>query len=69
MTRIEVICRHAHNTASYGMVQNDTEEYYSSRNECSDRANQLRNRTDIAYVLEGYWCPASCYRVAYAYKA
>ena len=65
----EVVFNYKHSTVVYGMVQNDTEEYYATWSECSARAKELRSNSDVAYVTEGYWCPTGSYRVLYAYKA
>ena len=60
---------HTHNTVNYGMVCNDTEEYYATRKECINRYNELKADNTIAYTFAGYWWKTSNYRVAYAYKA
>ena len=65
----KVVYNYTHNAIGYGMVKNDTEEHYTNRTECFARADELRAREDVAFVLDGYWCPTCDYRVFYAYKA
>ena len=65
----EVLYNYTHDTVAYGMVRDDTEEYYKTFNECKARGDALRADGAVAYVHDGYWWPTGNYRVAYAYKA
>ena len=65
----KVVYNYKHDTVTYGVVCNDTEEYYHSFSACKARGDELRADNSVAYVMDGYHYPSNSYRVVYAYKA